>query len=193
MSTIIFFDLETTGLDTARCDIIQLAAICGNRVFNAYTVPSQALSKSATEITGFTVHGGDLYLQGVPVETTSLYNLLTSFIAFLKSFHHPVLLVAHNARYFDAPVLTRVLRELALQREFQQVVSGFLDTFLLSKNVYPGLRSYSQTQLVLHFLGKTYTAHHAEEDARMLQELFIAWSPSKRDISRFTYRTNFPF
>ncbi|KAM8752230.1 DNA polymerase III polC-type-like [Acanthopagrus schlegelii] len=188
--TIVFFDLETTGLDTAVCDLIQLSAISGNSVFNVYTLPRHPISRSAAEVTGCTVKDGRLFVHGTPVNTIPVYDALTSFIAFLLSFRRPVLLAAHNARLFDAPVLVRVLRQYHLLHEFQQVVTGFLDTFLLSKNVYPGLSSYSQGNLVRHFLGETYDAHNAEEDARMLQKLFNAWNPGSRDISRFIYRTH---
>ncbi|XP_041795443.1 DNA polymerase III subunit epsilon-like [Chelmon rostratus] len=191
--TIVFFDLETTGLDTDVCDIIQLSAICGERVFNAYTLPRRALTESATNVTGFTVRGRRLFRQGNKVDTIPLYDVLTSFIAFLRSFRYPVVLAAHNARRFDAPVLTRVLQDFLLRQKFQQVVSGFLDTFLLSKNVFRGLARYSQEYLVCHFLRRTYDAHNALEDARMLQELFYTWSPTNWDISRFTYRSSLAF
>lgn len=170
------------------CDIIQVSAICGNSVFNAYTVPSQALDRGATDVTGFTVHYGNLFRHGVQMPTIPLPDVLTSFIGYLRTFRRPVLLAAHNARCFDALVLTRVLRQfLPQQQQFQQVVCGFLDTLQLSKNVYPYLTRYSQEHLVSHFLRKTYNAHNAEEDARMLQELFCIWKPSKTDISRCIY------
>ncbi|GAA6227059.1 uncharacterized protein LOC111229798 [Lates japonicus] len=189
--TIVFFDLETTGLDTDVCDIIQLSAICGERVFNAYTLPRRTLTESARQVTGFTVCDDGLFLHGVPVDTIPLVEALTSFIAFLRSFRCPVLLAAHNARRFDAPVLTRVLQQCYLRQEFQQVVFGFLDTFLLSKNLYRGLASYSQENMVRHFLGKTYNAHNAVEDAKMLQELYETWKP--RDVNRFIYRATLVF
>ncbi|KAM9352097.1 DNA polymerase III PolC-type-like [Symphorus nematophorus] len=192
-NTIVFFDLETTGLDTDVCDIIQVSAICGQRVFNAYALPRRPLTESATNVTGFTVSDGGLYLHGHPVETIPLTDVLTSFIAFLRPFRPPVLLAAHNARRFDAPVLTRVLRQFSLRQEFQEVVSGFLDTFLLGKNVFHGLPSYSQAYLVRHFLRKTYDAHNAVEDARMLQELFQIWSPNRCVVSRFIYRSSMTF
>lgn len=175
--------------DTGVCDLIQLSAISGNSVFNAYTLPRRPISSSAAEVTGCTVKDGQLFVRGTPVRTVPVSDALTSFIAFLRSFRRPVLLAAHNARLFDAPVLIRVLQQFHLLQEFQQVVTGFLDTFLLSKNVYRGLGSYSQGNLVRHFLGETYDAHNAEEDARMLQKLFNAWNPGSRDISRFIYRT----
>ncbi|XP_042352497.1 DNA polymerase III PolC-type-like [Plectropomus leopardus] len=187
--TIVFFDLETTGLDTYVCDIIQVSAICGERVFNVYTLPRRALTESAKQVTGFTVSDDGLFLHGRPVDTVPLVDALTSFIDFLRSFRRPVLLAAHNARRFDAPVLTRVLRTLFLRQEFQQVVSGFVDTFLLSKNLYRDLGSHSQEYMVRHFLGMAYEAHNAVEDARMLQELFNSWRPNNRDVSRVTIST----
>ncbi|XP_071348554.1 maternal protein exuperantia-1-like [Trachinotus anak] len=190
---IVFFDLETTGLDTDVCDIIQLSAICGERDFNVYTLPRRPLTESAREVTGFTVSAFGLFLHGVPMSTTPLVEALTSFIAFLRSFRRPVLLAAHNARRFDAPVLTRVLQQYSLRQEFQRVVSGFVDTFLLSKNLFRSQASYSQENLVRHFLGKTYDAHNAVEDARMLQELFKSWSPSALSVSRCTFRANLKF
>ncbi|XP_078112760.1 DNA polymerase III subunit epsilon-like [Sander vitreus] len=183
---IVFFDLETSGLDTTVCDIIQVSAICGERVFNVYTLPRQTLTESAKQVTGFTVHNDCLFLRGAPVNTIPLVDALTSFIDFLRSFRRPVLLAAHNVKRFDAPVLNRVLRQLSLRQEFQKVVSGYVDTFLLSKNLNPGLSSYSQENLVRHFLQRTYNAHDAMQDATMLQELFNSWSPSKWDISRVT-------
>ncbi|KAF3688520.1 hypothetical protein EXN66_Car004192 [Channa argus] len=191
--TIVFFDLETTGLDTDVCDIIQLSAICGDKVFNVYTLPRRSLTQGATEVTGFTVSDDNLFLHGVPMVTTPLLEALTSFITFLRSFRHPVLLAAHNARRFDAPVLYRVLRNCSLWQPFQQVVSGFLDTFLLSKKLFHDLRSYSQQYMVMYFLKQTYNAHKAVEDARMLQELYNRWQPRSYFVSKCTFRTNMVF
>lgn len=168
------------------CDIIQVSAICGDSAFNAYTLPSRAIDERATEVTGFIVSDGGLFCHGVRLHTIPLRDVLMSLIVYLRSFRCPVLLVAHNARHFDAPVLTRVLRQFSLQQEFQQVVSGFLDTLLLSRSLFPGLNSYSQTNLVRRFLRRTYNAHNGEEDARMLQMLFYAWNISEMDICRFT-------
>lgn len=173
--------------DTTVCDIIQLAAICEDRVFNVYILPRQPLTESAKRVTGFTVSNNRLFLRGVPVDTIPLAEALTNFIAFLRSFHRPVLLAAHNAKRFDAPVLTRWLQNCSLLQQFQQVVSGFLDTFLLSKDLFR-LSSYSQEFMVRRFLGKSYNAHNAVEDARMLQELYKAWRPTTFSVSNCTFR-----
>lgn len=191
--TIVFYDLEATGLDTQANDIIQLSAVCGERDFNAYILPRREITESAKQVTGFTVSNGILFLKGKPVDTIPLDQALTSFIAFLRSFQRPVLLAAHSAMRFDAPVLMRVLKQCSLRQEFLQVVSGFLDTFPLAKNIHRNLKSYSQIYMVSHFLGETYNAHNAVEDARMLQKLFIAWGLSKRTVKRFIYSATFPF
>ncbi|XP_023209136.1 uncharacterized protein LOC111612316 [Xiphophorus maculatus] len=187
---IVFIDLETTGLDTSRCDITQLAAVCEESVFNKYTVPQQNIDKGATEVTGFRVQSGRLFLHDSPVETVPIDDLLTSFIDFLRSFRRPVVLAAHNVMRFDAPVLTRVMKKYDLFLQFQQVVSGFLDTFLLSKRLFPGISGYSQVSLVRNFLGKSYDAHNAEEDAKMLQELYNVWRPDQSRVMANTFKVN---
>ncbi|XP_014853168.1 PREDICTED: DNA polymerase III PolC-type-like [Poecilia mexicana] len=187
---IVFIDLEATGLDTSQCDIIQLAAVCEERVFNKYTVPQQSMTDSAKQVTGFTVQSGRLFRRGSPVETISIDDLLTSFLDFLRSFQRPVLLAAHSVMRFDAPVLTRVMKKYDLYPQFQQVVSGFLDTFLLSKRLFPRIKGYSQVSLVGKFLGKTYDAHNAEEDAKMLQELYNVWRPEKSKVAISTFKVD---
>ncbi|KAF6717709.1 DNA polymerase III PolC-type [Oryzias melastigma] len=185
---IVFFDLETTGLDTAVCDIIQVGAVCEEQVFNVYTLPSCALTRSAKQVTGFNVTPEGLFLRGRRKQTTPLLDALKAFLNFLRSFRRPVLLAAHNARRFDAPVLTRVLQQHSLLQEFQQVVTDFLDTFLLSKNLFPNLTSYSQENLVQFFLRQFYNAHDAVEDAKMLQKLYNAWKPPPSKVWRSTFK-----
>ncbi|XP_054897448.1 DNA polymerase III PolC-type-like isoform X2 [Poeciliopsis prolifica] len=187
---IVFFDLEATGLDTSRCDIIQLAAVCEERVFNRFTVPQQNIDEGASEVTGFRVRSGRLFLRGSPVETVPIVDLLTSFIDFLRSFRDPVVLAAHSVMSFDAPVFTRVLMKHDLHNQFQEVVSGFLDTFLLSKRLFPNIRGHSQVSLVRIFLGKFYDAHNAEEDAKMLQELYKVWRPDHNSVFKSTFNVN---
>ncbi|KAJ3596711.1 hypothetical protein NHX12_003115 [Muraenolepis orangiensis] len=184
--TVVFFDLETTGLDST-CDIIQLAAVSGERSFNSYMVPKAAIDREAADITGFRVQDSVLLQGGRPVPTVPLREALTSFLTFLSSLGGPVLLAAHNGKRFDAPILTRQLRRCSLMQQFQQLGSMFMDTFLLSKNLYPMLDSYSQVNLVKHFLGKPYNAHNALEDSRVLQELYRCWNPIQTSVSRVTF------
>ena len=56
---IVYFDLETTGLDT-NAEIVQLAAKCGKYEFNAYVNPSKEISRSASKVTELTNFAGML-------------------------------------------------------------------------------------------------------------------------------------
>ncbi|CAL8375732.1 unnamed protein product [Arctogadus glacialis] len=183
--------LDTLPLKTWRCEIIQLAAISGERTFNVYTMPEIAIDRGAAEATGFSVRDGALLLQGRAVPTVTLTEALTSFLDFLQSLEQPVLLAAHGARRFDKPV-DRALIRCSLTRQFQQLGSRFLDTFLLSKALYQRIRSYSQVNLVRYFLGKNYNAHNALEDVRALQELY-SWDPSQGSLNRWALSGNCSF
>ncbi|KAF3855162.1 hypothetical protein F7725_023217 [Dissostichus mawsoni] len=116
--------------------------------FNRYILPTRPLTESAKQVTGLTCRDGCLFLRGTQVETVPMKEALTSFLDYLRSFRKPVLLAAHSAMRFDAPVITRWLRKHSLHTEFKQVVSGFVDTFPLSKNLHWGLSSYSQVNMV---------------------------------------------
>ncbi|XP_059192040.1 DNA polymerase III PolC-type-like isoform X2 [Centropristis striata] len=188
--TIVFFDLETTGLKTNSCHIIQLSAVCGGEVFDKFILPLRPIDEGATRVNGFTVHNGLLFRNGIRRPTTGLYRTIKSFIQFLSSFKRPVWLAAHNAWSFDARILARVLRSCHHWWKFQEVVSGFVDTLPLSRFLYPELRSHKLQDLVELFLGETYDVHDAKEDAKRLERLFNRWNPDKEDvIKRFNKPT----
>ncbi|CAL8375727.1 unnamed protein product [Arctogadus glacialis] len=113
-------------------------------------MPEIAIDRGAAEVTGFSVRDGALLLQGRAVPTVTLTEALTSFLDFLQSLEQPVLLAAHGARRFDKPV-DRALIRCSLTRQFQQLGSRFLDTFLLSKALYPRMDSYSQ-EILFYFI-----------------------------------------
>lgn len=161
---------------TKVCDIIQVGAICGERVFNAYSLPNRPIDERATEVNGLAVDNGRLCLQGEPLDTIPITEALTSFITFLRSFPGPVILAAHNAKRFDAAVLNRVLQQYSLLEEFQLVVTGFVDTIEVARNHFPGSdNGYSLRALVSDFLERDYNAHNAVDDATILQELYLVW------------------
>ncbi|KAK5927605.1 hypothetical protein CgunFtcFv8_012743 [Champsocephalus gunnari] len=114
----------------------------------------------------------------------TLYYSLTTFIDYLGSF--PVLLAAHNSRRFHRRVLMRVLEKCSLFEQFKKVVSGFVDTLTLSKNLHPKLKPLNRPYLVRYFLGGKYNAHNAVEKAKQLEELLNHWDPDNDDIEDVT-------
>ncbi|KAM9808126.1 protein PML-like [Neosynchiropus ocellatus] len=182
--SLVFFDLETTGLGQ-NCDIIQLAAVSGGHTLNLYVIPRSQIQHSAAKVTGFRVRKQRLYHNHQPVLTNSLREVLVSFIVFLQMLGRPLLL-GHNICRFDCPVLSRALDEVDLRCEFISAVSGCVDTLPLAREALKerGLRSFRQEKLVQELLGISYKAHDALEDVRALQALYNALQPSPELLRR---------
>ncbi|XP_041852427.1 three prime repair exonuclease 4 isoform X2 [Melanotaenia boesemani] len=162
-----------------NCEIVQLAAVSAGHSLNLYVVPRCRIQRGAAKVTGFKVHKRKLYLHRQLVFTNSLKEVLVSFIAFLRMLGHP-LLIGHNIRRFDCPLLARALDELDLRAQFESSVSGCIDTLPLAREMLKnsGLQSFCQENLVRELLGVNYKAHDALEDVRALQTLYRYLQPT---------------
>ncbi|XP_061780831.1 protein PML-like [Nerophis lumbriciformis] len=185
--SLVFFDLETTGFGST-CEIIQLAAVSGDRFLNLHVVPPCRVHPQATEVTGFTVVRQQLYLHGRLVSTKSLEEALVSFIAFLLALGRP-LLVGHNIRRFDCQPLARALEQTGLREQLEASISGCVDTMPLAREVLKecGMKRFSQEHLVRELLGVDYQAHDALEDVRALQKLYHVLQPSPEVVARHLF------
>ncbi|XP_076589649.1 protein PML-like [Chaetodon auriga] len=182
-----FFDLETTGLGQG-CEIVQLAAVSGGHSLNLFVIPRCRMQRGAARVTGFRVRRHRLYLHRQLVLTNSLREVLVSFIAFLRMLGRP-LVIGHNIRRFDCPLLARALDELDLRADFDSSVSGCVDTLPLARELLKGrcLQSFRQENLVRELLGVSYKAHDALEDVRALQALYGVLQPTAELICRHRF------
>lgn len=139
-------------------------------------------------MTGFRVHRQRLYLHRQLVLTNSLREVLVAFIAFLQMLRRP-LVIGHNIRRFDCPLLARALDELDLRAEFESSVSGCVDTLPLAREMLKDrcLQSFRQENLVRELLGVNYKAHDALEDVRALQALYTVLQPTPELICRHRF------
>ncbi|XP_039990196.1 protein PML-like [Xiphias gladius] len=185
--SLVFFDLETTGLGQG-CDIVQLAAVSGGHSLNLYVIPRCRMQRGASEVTGLRVRRQRLYLHRRLVLTNSLREVLVSFIAFLRMLGRP-LVVGHNIRRFDCTLLARALDEMDLRAEFESSVSGCVDTLPLAREMLRGrcLRSFRQENLVRELLGVSYKAHDALEDVRTLRALYDVLQPTAELVCRHMF------
>ncbi|KAM8860809.1 three prime repair exonuclease 4 [Synchiropus picturatus] len=185
--SLVFFDLETTGLGH-NCDIVQLAAVSGGHTLSLYVIPRSQIQRGAAKVTGFRVREHRLYQNHQPVLTNSLREVLVSFIVFLQMLGRPLLL-GHNICRFDCPVLSRALDEVDLRCEFLSSVSGFVDTLPLAREMLKerGLHCFRQERLVEELLGVRYKAHDALEDVQALQALYNALQPSPQLLRRSVF------
>ncbi|KAM3869672.1 three prime repair exonuclease 4 [Diretmus argenteus] len=184
---LVFFDLETTGLGQS-CEIIQLSAVSGDHSLNLFTLPPCPIQRQAARVTGFRIRRHRLYLYHRPILTNSLREVLVSFLAFLRMLGRP-LVVGHNIRRFDCPLLARALDRLELRPEFESSVSGCVDTLPLAREMLKGrgFSSFRQENLVKEVLGVNYKAHDALEDVRALQMLYSALRPAPELVCRHTF------
>ncbi|KAM7002114.1 protein PML-like [Tautogolabrus adspersus] len=185
--SLVFFDLETTGLDQS-CEIVQLAAVSGGHSLNLYVIPRCRMQRGAAKVTGFRIRRHRLYLHRQLVLTNSLREVLVSFIAFLQMLGRP-LVVGHNIRRFDCRLLARALDELDLRAEFDSSISGCVDTLPLAREMLRdrNLQSFRQENLVRELLGVDYKAHDALEDVRALQALYSVLQPTPELICRHRF------
>ena len=155
LSDCVVFDVETTGLDVDTCGIIEVGAVrvrAGEIVaeFHHLVDPGRPIEREATDVHGYR----DADVAGRPA-FAEVWPALQAFIG-------DDVLVAHNAREFDIPVLRRHVR--AAGGDPMQL--AFFDTLPLARSVVR--ESAKLEHLATRFQVPAWRAHHALEDARAL-------------------------
>lgn len=172
--TYIAFDLETTGLiqDGQIPHITQVAATepKSGKAFNMYVLPTLPISDKAQEVTGLRMVDHKMQYNGTNVEAYSIYEALKSYCDWLEKFQN-VVLVAHNGRRFDFPVLLTACDNVGLRDRMCKCVAGCADSLSIFRKAYPNRKSYKQEDLAKDLLGASYCAHNASEDVLILGKL----------------------
>ena len=128
----------------------------------------------------------DMFVNGKKVTTTDIRSAVDDLLTWLDKFPN-VILVAHNGRKFDFPVLTSAISNVQAMDKFMACVMGLLDSLTLFKKVLPGQGSYKQEDLVRNVLHTSYAAHDALEDVLALGKLIIYCSLPTVDYIKFTF------
>ncbi len=157
----IAFDLETTGTLPGVDRIVEIGAVRYNAgqieaVFSTLVNPQIPIPAGASRVNGIT---DDMVVGKPTIET-----LLDPFAEFCAG----DVLVAHNAS-FDAGFLTSDINKF----ESKAGTGLILDTYSMSKKVFPGLLNYKLGTLVQHLAIPSSQFHRAEEDATYCGQLFI--------------------
>lgn len=154
--TFIVLDLETTGLDSKRNEIIEIAAIryqkgsINHKTIQALVKPSKKVPKKITEITGITQEM--LEAKGEP-----LAGVMQEFMAFIGNDR----LVTFNAE-FDMAFLNAATAHLDLPK-LNNPVSCALN---MARRAWPMRKSFRLSDLASDGQFANGTAHRALEDAR---------------------------
>ncbi|XP_045176635.2 uncharacterized protein LOC123537131 [Mercenaria mercenaria] len=153
--------------------------------FNRYVLPKQPIAVTAQQVTGISLSCNEMTVNGHIVEPSSVTTALNDFCTWLEKFNN-VILVAHNGRRFDFPVIISAINNVQLQERFFKCVSGCTDSLSVFRKQYPGRSSYKQIDLVHDILGATYGAHDATEDVRALGHL-LKHSASHQTVLPFSF------
>ncbi|MHB1315548.1 MAG: PolC-type DNA polymerase III [Christensenellales bacterium] len=156
--TFVVFDLETTGLDPLREEIIEIGAIKIRQgaildSFSTFVNPKKRVPAEITKLTGIT----DDMVRNAP----SLFEALGSF----KNFCQNACLVAHNAS-FDMGFLQA--KSLCSGLSFQNIV---VDTLEIARRLLPELRSHKLNTLAKHYGIDMGSHHRAVDDANTAAQL----------------------
>ncbi|MCY4512296.1 MAG: 3'-5' exonuclease [Bdellovibrionales bacterium] len=155
------FDIETTGTLSHQDLIVEIAAVRfqGDQVqetYQSFIEIESAMPAQATAINGIT----DDMLKGQP----SIQEVLTDFAAFCGSH----LMVAHNA-IFDFQFISRDIKK----NQTPSPRGLVLDTYTLSKKVFPQMANYKLATLCDYLKIKGETFHRAKADAVACGHLFL--------------------
>ena len=76
---LVFFDLETTGLDVEEDEIVQIAALANapeSEEFSEFVLPNVEISKGASNVNGMTIQHGQLVRNGRVLRSTDILSAL---------------------------------------------------------------------------------------------------------------------
>jgi superfamily I DNA/RNA helicase len=176
LSECVTFDLETTGVDTGTARILEIGAarVRGGQVvetFQQLVDPEAPIPEDASLIHGYR----DADVQGKPTFTQAWPRF--------REFIGNDILVAHNGRRFDLPVLARQVKDLGLDSSGLAV----FDTYPLARALVTGGASLGH--LARTFSVELPQAHHALDDSVALANILRGLDAMRQVQSR---RTAFP-
>ena len=152
-------DIETTGGKANRDKITEIAIALhdGHQVideFQSLINPERGIPSNITKITGIT--------DEMVIDAPKFYEVAKEIVEFTQG----AIFVAHNVR-FDYNFIREEFKRLGYTYTRKQ-----LCTVRLSRQAFPGLRSYSLGNLISHFNIKTKQRHRAMADVKATVDIF---------------------
>lgn len=164
---VIFYDLETTGLNQFHDKITEM---CFHKyqsvdLFTKYSElvnPEVKISHFITNLTGIS--------NEMVSNKLNFLQQSQNLLQFISNEHDINYLVAHNNDGFDKLVLKEHFKRAGF--EVKNLNIKHIDTLLFAKKMYPQIRKFSLTKLCEQFNIQLESAHRAEADTIMLTKLY---------------------
>ncbi|MBO5215031.1 MAG: hypothetical protein J6B79_02460 [Clostridia bacterium] len=154
------FDLETTGLDTTTCKIIEVAGVLVEdghltQVFNSFVNPHEPITQRITDLTSIT--DSDV------VNAPEIEDVLADFYKFSEN----TVFVGHNVN-FDVGFLNASGKELGIYFDNHKE-----DTLEIARHTLKGLRNFKLSTVLKHLGLVNEHAHRAIHDTIATAKAFI--------------------
>jgi DNA helicase-2/ATP-dependent DNA helicase PcrA len=151
---VVVFDTETTGLDTACDDILQIAAVEYLRGVKGRTFEVFLQTDRPLEASGGVHHITRAHLDACGVAPAEGLKRFCDFAA-------GAVWAAHNLKY-DLTILKRNLERRGVEFDWNTVTAT--DTLDLARRLHPGLKSYKLADLIASFSLAGSNTHNALDD-----------------------------
>lgn len=165
---IVVFDLETTGLNAQRCEIIEIAAVIlkDEKIIDEYHSYIKPKSPIPIEITGLT--GIE---NSTVADARAMEDVVPEFLEFIKD--RPM--VAHNAA-FDIGFMRNACEKLSINKDFVSI-----DTVTIAKTLLPQLKKHKLNVIADHY-GFSFNHHRAMDDTKVLAQIVLKfWEIFKKE------------
>lgn len=154
-------DIETNGLNSGVCEILEISAIrCRAErrvaVFSSLIKPNNRIDRFITDLTGIT----DDMVKFAP----DIVTVLDGFYEFVGD----DIIIGHNVN-FDISFLYDNL----MQYKNTPLTNDFVDTLRLSRKALPGLVDHKQATVAAHYGISTIGAHRALRDCEICNECYL--------------------
>jgi len=161
---LIFYDLETTGLNPYHEEIIEFTFIKNNIPFTSLVKPSKQIIQKITDITGIT---NDMLKDAFMINYYS-----DSILEFINNNENDSekYLVAHNNDNFDKFFLKEHYKQFPEKYNKTQNWK-YIDTILFTKKLLPFFRRHNLKSLCKYF-GFPEGTHRSYSDTVALQKLY---------------------
>ena len=158
--TFVVFDLETTGLDATKEEIIEIGAckVVNGRIdetFSTFVKPSKHIPKEITELTSI----NDEMVKDAP----TINYVMPDFYKFCDG----VTIVAQNTA-FDMSLIHNISKKFSYNFNHPT-----MDTMVMAREKLPGLKNYKLGTIVEKLNISLENAHRAIDDATATAKAFI--------------------
>lgn len=173
--SIIFFDLETTGLHPYTDKITQYMFLNSETqtFLSSYVNPECEVPPEVIKLNGVTLDD----LKPYPTFSEQLPKII-DFVGTEK----PVYLVAHNGDSFDKVFLIKQMKQMGLQLPANWF---FIDTLKLARYFLPELKKHTLDSLREYYHFSKEHAHLATKDVLDLERIYFAMAKDKTPYAMY--------